>query len=291
MKEFKPEELFKDTDDIEILKQLTKDYIHQKVVLGIDIYKYSQYPLVEQIYVPVLFNSIYRATVGNILAAELFFFNDYGKELKDFESNFISTGDGGYQILDNPVQAVIFALTFQVNVKRFVSGSNTLPFRKKLHQIIDSIELRYAITSDLIYSYNSNFFGPGIINNARILSKDSLNRLLIDANTMKWFTNNINSVENLMDLNKTKFIQTIAFKGYNKTLNSRLFNLKSSFKSVDILKIGSITAKNTPLDIYNLHIQALVSLVIDKHRYKNFIITLGNLNTSGINDKNKTETI
>lgn len=99
---------------------------------------------------------------------------------------------------------------------------------------------------------------------------------------MKWFTNNINSVENLMDLDKSTFIQTNEFKDYDIELKSRLFNDKGSFKSVDVLKIGSITVKNTPLDIYNLHIQALLSLAIEKHQYSKFIITLGNLNTSGI---------
>lgn len=282
MKEFKPAELFKNIDDIDILKKLPDEYIYQKVILGIDIYKYSQYPLVEQIFVPVLFDTLYSATVMNIITDEPFIFKNYGKKVEEYKNNFISTGDGGFQILENPIQAIVFAVYFQSNVKRFVSGSNTLPFRRKLHKIIDFIELRYAITSDLIYSFNSNYFGPGIINNARILSKDSLNRLLIDSNTMKWFTNNINSVENLMDLDKSTFTQTNQFKDYDIELKSRLFNDKGSFKSVDVLKIGSITVKNTPLDIYNLHIQALLSLVIDKHQYSRFIITLGNLNTSGI---------
>ena len=282
MKEFKPVELFKGIDKVELLRKLPDNYIQQQVILGIDIYKYSQYPLIEQIYIPVLFDSLYESTVSNVIKCEAFIFNGYGKTEKDFRKKFISTGDGGFQIFDNPIQAILFVLCFQLNVKRFVSGSNSNIFRKKLHKIIDSIELRYAITSDLLYYYNSNFFGPGIINNARIISKDSLNRLLIDANTMRWFTNNINSLENLMVLDKELFILTDYFKKYDTSLMSIIFKEKGRFKSVDVLKIGSIKAKETTLDIYNLHIQALVNLEIDKHPYNEFLITIGNLNTAGI---------
>jgi hypothetical protein len=282
MKEFNPEELFEGIDNVESLKKLPKDFIDKRVILGMDIYKYSQYPLEEQIYIPILFDALYNATVGNIQESEGFIFKNYGTKLKDFTKNFISTGDGGFQIFDNPIEATVFALYFQVNVKRFISGSNTITFRKKLHKIIESIELRYVITYDLIYCFKSNYFGPGIINNARILSKDSLNRLLIDFNTLKWFTNNINSVENLMCINKGLFKLTDFFKEYDDKLNSFLFDAGDCFKSVDVLKIGSITAKSTNLDIYNLHIQAKILLGTDKHAYKEFMITLGNLNTAGI---------
>lgn len=121
MKEFKPEELFKNIDDVDILKKLPDEYICQKVILGIDIYKYSQYPLVEQIYVPVLFDTLYRATVKNIISDESFIFKNYGKKIEEYKNNFISTGDGGFQMLENPIQAIVFAVYFQSNVKRFVS--------------------------------------------------------------------------------------------------------------------------------------------------------------------------
>lgn len=283
MKEFLPEDLFTKIEDVEALKRLPLKYLQNKVILGIDIYKYSQYPLIEQIYIPILFNSLYHSTVSNLLTHEKFIFDSYAKDEDEFRINFISTGDGGFQIFNNPIEAIAFALCFQLNVKRFVSGSNTVPFKKKLHKIIDSIELRYAITSDLIYSYNSNYFGPGIINNARILAKDSLNRLIVDSKTINWFTNNINSIENLIHINKSSFPLTKYFKEYDTKLKSIMFNEKKEcFKSVDVLKIGSITSKNTVLDIYNLHIQAVVELAIDKHAYNIFVITLGNLNTTGI---------
>lgn len=283
MKEFDPVKLFDGIDDVEVLKSLPNEYLHQKTILGIDIYKYSQYPTIEQIYIPVLFFVLYTSTVRGVIAEEPFLFSSYGLDPANFNNKFISTGDGGFQIFDNPVQAIAFALSFQMNIKRFVSGSNKAQFVKKLHKIIDQIEVRYAITTDTIYSFNGNYFGPGIINNARILSKDALNRLLIDSNTMKWFTNEINSVENLLIMTRKSFTQTNFFKDYDEKQESFLFDEQArSFKSVDVLKIGSIQSKNVFLDIYNLHLQATARFDVDKHSYNEYLITLGNLNTAGI---------
>jgi len=282
MKEFNPEELFKNIEDIEVLKKLPSEYLYEKTVLGIDIYKYSQYPTTEQVYIPVLFKALYDVTVNNVFKFEQFIFNSYKKETEEFKKNFISTGDGGFQIFDNPIQAIIFSLYFQMNVKRYCSGASKNAHFKKLYKIIDSIDLRYAVTIDIVYSYQANFFGPAIINNARILSKDSLNRLLVDSNTIKWFNMNINSIENLMDLDINSLLSTTYFRDYNPKLKSILFNDKSHFKSVDVQKIGRIEAKFSSLDIFNLHIQTLIKLQIEKHDYNTYIVTLGNLNTRGI---------
>ncbi|RXK58762.1 hypothetical protein ESA94_15340 [Lacibacter luteus] len=282
MKTFNPEELIKAIDNIDIIRNLPNEYIHEKTVLGIDIYKYSQYPLTEQVYVPVIFEKLYKITAANVIKHENFLFNSYGKKINDFKDNFISTGDGGFQIFDNPLQALVFALYFQANVKRYSAGGNVNDFLKKLHYIVNSIELRYAITQDFIYSFEKNFYGSAIINNARILSRDSLNRLLLDSKSISWFTDTINSVENLMDLDRETFLLTTFFKDYDKTKESVLFEDRGSFKSVDVLKIGQIEAKTTTIDVYNLYVQALIRLIIEKHEYNNFLITLGNLNTSGI---------
>lgn len=282
MKTFKPEELIENIDDIEIIKKLPENYLQKKAILGIDIYKYSKFPLVEQIYIPVIFEKLYAISAANVLTFEKFIFKSYIKKTSDFKKNFISTGDGGFQIFDNPLQALVFSIYFQANVKRFVSGGSGVPLLKKLHKIVDKIELRYAITFDDVYSYKNNFFGASIINNARILSKDTLNRLLVDDKTINWFTDSINSIENLIDLDRETFLQTMFFKDYDVADESLLFNEKGSFKSVDLLKIGQIEAKTTSLEIYNLHIQTLLTLKIEKHDYDRYLLTLGNLNTTGI---------
>ncbi len=282
MEEFKPGDLLIGIEDIETLKAIPHQYLHQKVILGIDIYRYSQYPLAEQTFIPVVFTELYKATIKDLIKGEPFIFKEYGLKDVDFSKRFISSGDGGFQIFNNPLEAVIFAIYFQMNVKLFLSGSGMIDHSKLLSSLIDSIDLRYSITSDLTYFYNSNYFGPGIINNARILSKDNLNRLLIDSNTIKWFTKNLNSIENLLVMNKKSFISTEFFKTYDDSLTSLLFNSNNSFKSVDVLTIGSIMIKNTPLEIYNLHIQAIISLKTQNSISKELVVTLGNLNTAGI---------
>ncbi|TNE53208.1 MAG: hypothetical protein EP338_11775 [Bacteroidetes bacterium] len=282
MKEFKAEKLLEELHDEENIRKLPEAYLYRRVILGFDIYKYSQFPHAEQIYVPVVLEHLYQKTCQNCLDHEAFHFHKYGDRIEDFRKNFISTGDGGFQLFETPVQAIVFSLFFQANVMRFVSGSSPDPLLMKLHPIIHTFELRYAITYDHVYSYKRNFYGPAIINNARILSRDSLNRLLIDSNTVLWFIHHLNSIENLLDLDKKAFLQTAFYKDADPGQSSYLFNRKGSFISVDILKIGQIEAKTRSLDIYNLHIQAKLSLKIRKHDYQIFVTTLGNLNTSGI---------
>lgn len=284
MKSFEPEkvlgEKLYECDEI----QFHKDFIETKTVLGIDIYRYSEYPQGIQEYVPVLFNSLYKLTVALCHTKEGFIFQKYGNSFKVFKSNFISTGDGGFQIFDNPIQAIIFAAYFQLNVRLFNSNSfESIPY-KNLYKIIGRIELRYTISTDKIYLYDGNFYGPAIINNSRILAKDHLNRLLIDFLTIDWFDKNINTIENLLDVKKKDLMEIKYFESYDNTKTTLLFEDASNIqqvKSVDILRIGSIRSKNTLLDIYNLRIQFKLSYM-KKTGYKAFIVTLGNLNTQGI---------
>ncbi len=235
-----------------------------------------------------MFNSIYSLTVLRCIKKETFFFSSYAKNEDEFKSNFISTGDGGFQIFDNPLQSIIFGAYFELNVRRFNSGSYISNLNKNLFSIIDRIELRFCITYDKIYRYDENFFGTGIINNARILAKDNLNRLLIDVNTLRWFDHHLNTIENLTEMRQSDFVKLSLFKEYNIEDETVIFKDgedNQSIKSLDILKIGSIKSKNTNLDIYNLKIQFSVSYKKNKNfkkEYKTFAFTIGNLNTQGI---------
>lgn len=283
MNAFKPEkELNKKVYDINEIN-FHLDYIETKTVLGIDIYKYSDYPSGSQEYIPVLFNSLYESTVSSCLKHEKFFFQKYGDTIPFFESQFISTGDGGFQMFDNPIQSILFAAYFQLNVRRFNSDTFGTNLRKNLCNIIGRIELRYAITTDNIFNYNGNFYGPAIINNSRLLSKDHLNRLLADFQTIDWFDKNLNTIENLLTITKEDFLKIKYFEDYTDSENSLLFGKRKiqPVKAVDILKIGTIKAKNTILEIFNLRIQiGLVALA--KDGYNSFLVTIGNLNTQGI---------
>ena len=284
MKEFKPELQLKKNTELEIIKKLPNKIIEKKFVLGMDIYKYSKYPSEQQNYIPVIFNYLYNSTIKNISIQEKFIFQNYGFELSDFKKNFISTGDGGFQIFDNAIQAITFALFFQTNLKRYCTGGSKNILGKNLYKIVKTLDLRFAITYDSIFAYENNFFGSAIINNARVMSKDHLNRLLIDSNSINWLAKNINSTENLMILKKSDFKNLKYFEKYDMNQNSFLFKEESRIKSVDLLRIGTINAKSDEIDIYNLHIQAIIGVHVDHQKYNKYVISLGNLNTSGIND-------
>jgi hypothetical protein len=261
-----------------------KDFIENKSVLGIDIYKYSEYPADIQVYVPVLFNSLYDLTVDNCLKKENYFFQMYETTLVLFKNKFISTGDGGFQIFDDPLQSILFAAYFQLNVQRFNSGSLISIYRDNLFKIVGRIELRYAITYDKIYSYDMNFYGPSIINNARILAKDHLNRMLIDFPSLFWFDKNINTIGNILTMKRDDFAVIEYFKSYETDKTSLLFDQTgpNKIRSVDILKIGVIKSKNTILEIHNLRIQFNLEIPQSRNGYTGFLVTLGNLNTQGI---------
>jgi hypothetical protein len=157
--------------------------------------------------------------------------------------------------------------------------------------------VRYAITYDNIYKYNrnktANFFGAGIINNARIMSKDKLNRFLIDDNTFKWFLTSITGIENLLSISLKDLTKLGEFSSYDigkmeKGQNAliRVDNTTLSLegiKSVDVQKIGTIREKESEIDIYNLHLQATIEYypLFSKER-RVFTISVGNLNTSGL---------
>jgi len=264
------------------------EFVEEKSIFGVDIYKYSDYPEEVQVYVPILFNSLYDLTARMCYQHETFFFEPYAKNIADFKKNFISTGDGGFQIFDNPIQSIIFAALFELNVRRFNSASYISNLNTNLYQIIGRIELRYCLTNDKIFSYDNNFFGAGIINNARILAKDSLNRLLIDHNTLRWFEHHVNTIENLAILELQNFSKLSFFKENDSQLSSRIFSFEDSpnITSVDILKIGTIKSKNTSLEIYNLKIQLLLKFDPGKGKFKKdfekFLFTIGNINTKGI---------
>lgn len=262
------------------------DTIEDKSVLGIDIYKYSSYPEFQQTLIPFLFKRIYNLTIEQVLENHPFIFQGYKKE--DFHENFISTGDGGFLLFETPMHALVFAMNFGIVVRIF----NSYHLHPRLRKLIGGISFRYAITYDKIYQFDDNFYGRAIINNARILQKDDLNRCLIDQNVHRWFTLNIEGLEN-MQLITIEEIANIQYFKENcdpAILESEIdevFQTRTREYGVlnsDILKIGTIASKETILNIYNLHLQVAMRLTDDDDHEKSkmFTISLGNLNTAGI---------
>ena len=254
----------------------------------------------KQIFVPHLFDLIYDYSWHLITRNFAFLFQNYDainrsnrNQLIKHNEFFINTGDGGYQILETPIHAIIFILTFATTLRLY----NSDMFRRELHAKIGNIEVRYVITRDDLYRYNcknnKNFYGASIINNSRILSKDRLNRLIIDNNTYNWFLNRTIGIENLMSLGLSNIKDIDEFSDYdhakidneNNALipKENLGTVQEGIKSIDVQKIGKIKQKGDYLDIYNLHIQAVIHYrAFLQKQEKTITISVGNLNISGI---------
>lgn len=255
-------------------------------VLGIDIYRYGMYKHLEQTMIPALFKILFDKAIRLCLENNQFVFQNYDR--KKLEKSFISTGDGGFLILETPLHAMFFAINFEMLVRAY----NSYHLFPKLRNIIGSISLRYAITYDTMFHFDNNFYGSAIINNSRILEKDALNRCLIDQQTYDWFLINIDGIENLQIYTIQQIANIYQFLDYDKSLitdghNEIITNeetRRSGIINSDILKIGQIHSKETFLNIYNLHLQVTMKIFADsnKESQRTMTVSLGNLNTTGI---------
>lgn len=279
-------------DDEDLFKELNayvdNEHIPHKSVLGIDIYQYSTgYSHLEQSLIPFLFRRFMETAIEQCFVNHRYIFQKYDKER--INNHFISTGDGGFFIFDTPLHSLLFAINFAVVLRVY----NAFHFYPKLRRIIGSINMRYAITYDNIYKFGDNYFGRAIINNARILQRDNLNRCLFDQNVNKWFLVNVGGIENLQVITMTEISNIEEFlNNYDCSflddypdeifgiIEKRTYGIINS----DILKIGFIQSKSTELNIYLLHLQVALKLVNDDDpdQSKVFTISLGNLNTTGI---------
>ena len=103
----------------------------------------------------------------------------------------------------------------------------------------------------------------------------------------------MDGIENLQVLTIDEIANIHEFsKDYDNSLlekyEDEVFSKESSRRqgiiNSDILKIGKIRAKETDMNIYNLHLQVMMHLVNDDDSTQTKIVTVsvGNLNTSGI---------
>jgi len=269
----------------EVEKYVDTKSINKRSVFGIDIYRYGLYNHLEQTLIPSVFKILFNKAIKLSLENNQFVFQKYTKE--SIENAFISTGDGGFVIFDNPLHALFFAINFEMLVRAF----NSYHLYPKLRDITGSISLRYAITTDTVHSFDNNYYGTAIINNSRILEKDSLNRCLIDQDTYNWFLINIDGIENLQVLTIREIANIYEFQDYDRTflsgeneiMNTRVSRYSGIINS-DISKIGQIKSKEMNLNIYNLHLQVTMkaSSSAKSKSQRTITISVGNLNTSGI---------
>lgn len=270
----------------ELNQMMGLENVSNKSVLGLDIFQYSGYGEFEQMLIPFLFKTMLNTTMDLCIDNHPFIFQNYTRE--KIEKNFISTGDGGFLIFETPLHSLLFASNYAVTLRIY----NAFHFFPRLRKIIGGISTRYALTYDKIYHYDDNFYGRAIINNARMLSRDSLNRCLIDEHVHRWFTVNIDGIENLQVLTIEDVANIYDFRGYSQlplaTSSDKIFgrepSRKEGFINSDVLKIGKIKAKETDINIYNIHLQVSLGLVNndDETQCKIVTVSLGNLNTTGI---------
>lgn len=282
-------------EETDMLKDYEKNLFkakNKKAILGIDIYKYSQYKTIPQVLIPYLFNELRKTTIKGVLEYEPFIFQNHSEQ--KLIDNFIDTGDGGFQILDNPLEATLFAIYFQLNLHGYNSGE---PINGDcLKKLIGEIKLRYAITYDEIYKFNNNFYGVAIINNSRILAKDKLDRCLIDQNVVDWYFSELNGFQNLQVIDEEDFKDINVFLQYNqanlgkgKETASFLFNKDHKKKGgaildTSIMHIGEVHSKNTQLSVYSGFVQTHIRLPRLEKNFKKIVSSLGSLNPDGIKD-------
>lgn len=270
----------------------------RKAVLGLDIFQYSQFPNLEQALIPYLFNKLRVDTIYTVLKLEKFIFQKY--EPEELKNNFIDTGDGGFQIFNNPLDAIVFAIYFQMAIHRYnFAGSENDEY---LFNIIGKLKLRFTVTYDNVYTMKfgerRNFYGVGIINNARILSRDKLDRCLIDENVLDWFYKELNGFENLSIITDEDFDSIELFNEYDKAIivkqmeqKSLLFGKtedfeKRSIQGSDVMHIGTIRAKKSELSVHCIYLKIIVISEDQKKKFNKMATSLGSLNPQGLNDNN-----
>jgi len=302
-------------------EKINTDIFSQYTVLVIDIYQYSKYPLLEQSLIPFLFQSIYSETAVLCVSNNEYIFQNYiinnknlenliaepanykaGKGLQitkllvnDMQKHFICTGDGGYQLFETPIHALCFAMFFEYVLRSY----NSFAFLPKLRAIVGELTCRYVVTLDDVYRFDNKYFGTAIINNARLLSKNKLNRFLLDEKTYKWFLLNCNGLETLKSFTLGEVSKIPALKNYNKKFlnkNSLIFfngileefrqiySPNSNIESVDIMKIGQVEIKTKPYSIYNAVIKYIFwpQDLKNPNKYRKIVCTLGNYNIAGL---------
>lgn len=256
-------------------------------ILGYDIYKYSQFDESQQNLIPFVFELLKKETIRFCIEGETALFSK-----SDFSDNFISTGDGGFLIFRNPLKAIVFNTIFFAHLQTF----NSYRFYPKLRHYIGPLTIRSCLTRDNVFHYQKNYYGPGIITNARILSKDKLNRFLIDEETHLWFLSKFTGIENITEITLEDISQVIELNKKNGisiffTIEERMEENKRNrkhckFKSCHLQKVGSVKAKESTISVYNVELQSYMYIFDEKdeHKGKHFIVSIGNSNCTGIGE-------
>jgi hypothetical protein len=268
---FNPDVLGEVKDRDNKFNEFVKNNIPQerKSILGLDIYQYSQYKDGKQELIPFIFDLIFGGAI---------YYSKYQELLKEInkEKQFIPTGDGGFIVFPTPLHSLLFNCNFYTALHMF----NSRHIYPELSEFIGGLTIRSSITYDSVFNYEKNWYGKAIIKNARILSKDKLNRFLIDKETFDYFINGFNGIESLSvrtgeDIKK-------AMKDEDGIDPEKIEFDNTVFKNIHVQKIENTVAKETKLSIYNVEIQYLSSISSEDKKETSFVLTIGNSNVMNI---------
>jgi hypothetical protein len=308
----------------------------KKAVLGLDIFKYSKAPQTNIKYLQFAFDLIVLCTRECCKLVEPSLFRKI-----EFNENFKHTGDGALIVFDTPLEALVFNCYFtyflhlinsQILLERLIlalsASTDTLSEKalEKKHRII----VRSVITYDEAFEYEGvaatgagKYFGKSVTNCARLLSKDSLNRFLIDESTQEHFFNLFHGIENIPSYD----VATIAhirsehtgstpgdalISNLFKPILSEFHKRHNSFIQCHARQLDEMSAKKDQLSAFNTEVKVIFSsnemlhitkdillqylspsdakfnsdLLIKKNNNlpDYLLITVGNLNTQGLAD-------
>ncbi|MBM9502849.1 hypothetical protein JWG44_21585 [Leptospira sp. 201903071] len=257
-------------------------------VVCIDVYKYSQNELRKLFVIPSVIKAIHKMTIDILIENEAFLFEDIDDPI------VADTGDGLICVFPTPIHSISYIMWFEVALRLY----NTYHLSPGIREIVGKLSIRYSTSYDSIIKIEDKYYGPAIINASRMISRDRLNRCLIDEYSIDWFTRNFNGIENIIMLSKYEIqaVMRIVCPGESFSKES---NLKSIFdlvvdmhwgiKACDIQHIGELKIKETKISIYNLYIQLLAGLMKRPEYEKEdeevkLSVSIGNSNPIGISE-------
>ncbi len=264
-------------------------FIGQRAVLGFDLIGYSKQERDIQNTSPFLISLLLDLTYESLLNYEKNIFYMFTKRI--IENGFIPAGDGGFQILPNPLYAIVFALHFEMNLRSLNAGR----IYPKLSEFMGEQKFRYSLSFGDVFRFNRNFFGSALIRSSRILATDRLNRFLMDEMSYKYFLKEFNGIETLSLLNKemlykAKSFQKLRDNMYNNKESLVIRDVSEKLPGIDpiiIQDIGEIETKSEMYKVYNFFCQFSFdhyeeNSIEPKKNYNQIRVSLGNLNPQGL---------
>lgn len=272
------------------------EHVKRRAVLGMDIFGYTRYPDFEQMLIPPAFSIIHDLTNRKFVKNEKFLSASF-PDGKFPAGDFINTGDGGFQIFETPLHAVMYAMRFALYLKVFNTGHFYPRLRKAIKQ---DISTRFSIAYDDTFKFNGTFYGPGVIRAQRLMSRDKLDRCLCDGNTYDWFERHCNGLENLSSVPLEQIARAEAFKDISKASDLRTgftlldngtddgANADNRIKFSNVMRLGDVPVKGgKALTAFSLYLQASANLIDvkeDEDQKKRWMFTasVGSLHGAGL---------